>query len=72
MRVTIWTLELQGHGEFKAKDVEVQRNMRESKRYLVQTIADMHHVTDGTKAYWLRMPKMTLAVVLAGLQYPLN
>jgi hypothetical protein len=66
MRQTTWTVDLSGHGEF---------NMAESKAYLASSIAECYGGNCGkasTKSYWLAMPKHTLAVVLAGLQYPLN
>lgn len=75
MKVTTWTLELLGHGEFKTTDGDVRRNLKESKRYLASTIVDCYGGGCGaasTKSYWLAKSKMVLAVVLAGLQYPLN
>ena len=74
-RTTTWTLYLVGHGEFKTSDIEVQRNMLENKGYLARTIADCYGGACGAESYrshWMAKPKMVLAVVLAGLQYPLN
>lgn len=72
MRHTTWTLDLLGHGEFKTKDIEVERNMKETKNYLAQSITEAYGDSQYPKTYWLHYPKHLLAVVLAGLQYPLN
>jgi hypothetical protein len=74
-RRNTWTIELVEHGEFMSTDEQVQRNMKESKGYLALTIAECYGGGCGaasTKSYWFTHPKMTLAVVLAGLQYPLK
>jgi hypothetical protein len=75
-KVSRWTLLLEGHGEFAAYDSDMRRNMSENKAYLARQIAYCYEGSDiagaDSKEYWLKKPKMVLAVVLAGLQYPLN
>lgn len=74
-RPCIWTIDLPDHGIFSAMDLEVQRNMKGRKRHLAQSIVDCYGGGCGnasTKSYWLTYPKMTLAVVLAGIQFPLK
>lgn len=71
------TVELPGHGEFKALRLTVERiNSNDTKVQLAKHIADIYGGNTGESSsytYWLKnYSKYVLAVVLAGLTEPRN